>query len=56
MACGRGLFTAKKLNSSVCLFGFFVPLENFSFIWRRHHFQRRVANFDLSSAHMVIEQ
>ena len=23
----------------VCLFGVFVPLENFSPIWRRHHYR-----------------
>ena len=43
----------------VCLFvclEFFVPVENFSFIWRRHHYRRRAANFDLCSAFMVIEQ
>ena len=39
----------------VCL-GFFVPLENFSLVWRRQHYQRRAANFDLCSAHMTIEQ
>ena len=30
----------------VCL-GFFIPLENFSLIWRRHYYRRRAANFDL---------
>ena len=42
----------------VCLFvclGFIVPLENFSLIWS-HHLRRRVANFDLCSALMDIEQ
>ena len=39
----------------VCL-GFFVPLENFSLIWRRHHCRWRAANFDLCSALMAIEQ
>ena len=33
----------------VCL-GFFVPHENFSLIWRRHHYRWRAANFDLCSA------
>ena len=32
------------------LFGAFFPLENFSLIWRRHHYRRRAANFDLCSA------
>ena len=36
----------------VCLIGFFVPLENFSLFWRRHHYRRRAANFDLCSALM----
>ena len=37
----------------VCLFvcvEFFIPLENFSLIWRRHHCRWRAANFDLCSA------
>ena len=38
----------------VCLF--FVPLENFSLIWRHHHCRWRAANFDLCSALIVIEQ
>ena len=38
-----------------CL-GFIVPLENFSLIWRRHHYRWRAANFDLCSALMAIEQ
>ena len=37
----------------VCL-GFIVPLENFSFIWRRHHYWWRAAN--LCSALKTIEQ
>ena len=43
----------------VCLFvcvEFFIPLENFSLIWRRHHCRWRAANFDLCSALMAIEQ
>ena len=36
--------------------GLFVPLENFSLIWRRHHCRWRAANFDLCSALMAIEQ
>ena len=34
----------------------FVPLENFSFIWRRHHYRWKVSNFDLCSALVTIEQ
>ena len=26
-------------------FGFIVPLENFSLIWRRHYYRRRAANY-----------
>ena len=32
------------------------PLENFSLIWRCHHCQWRVSNFDLRPALMAIEQ
>ena len=39
----------------VCLV-FFVPLENFSLIERRHHDRWRAANFDIRSALMVTEQ
>ena len=47
------------INVFVCLFAcleFIVPLENFSFIRRRHHCRWRTANFDLCSALMAIEQ
>ena len=37
-------------------FEFIVPLENFSLIWRRHHYRWRAANFDLCSELMAIEQ
>ena len=50
--------TAVKLNlliSFVCLFvWFFVQLENFSLIWRRHHCRWRTVNFELCSALMVM--
>ena len=36
----------------VCL-EFFVPLENFSLIWRRHHYRWRSAKFDQCSALMI---
>ena len=39
----------------VCL-EFFLPLENFSLIWRRHHCRWRAANFNLCLALMAIEQ
>ena len=39
----------------VCL-DFIVPLENFSLIWRGHHYRWRAVNFDLCSALMAIEQ
>ena len=34
---------------------FFVPLENFSLIWRHYHYRRCVANFDLYSVIIIIE-
>ena len=39
----------------VC-FEFFVPLENFSLIWRRHHCRIRAVNFDLCSVLMAIDE
>ena len=39
----------------ICL-EFFIPLESFSLIGRRHHCRRRAANFFLCSALMAIEQ
>ena len=39
----------------VCL-GFIVLFENFTLIWRRPHYRWKVANFDLSSALIAIEQ
>ena len=39
----------------VCM-GFIVPLENFSFILRRHHYWKRAENFDLCSTLMAIMQ
>ena len=46
----------KRENIFVFFFvlGFFVPLENFSLIWRRNRW--RAANFDLCSALMAIDQ
>ena len=38
------------------IFEFFVPLENFLLIWRRHHCRWRAACFNLCSAPMAIEQ
>ena len=34
----------------------FIPLVNFSLIWRHHYNRRRAANFDLYSALMAMEQ
>ena len=51
--------TLYMLLKCVCLFvlyGFYVQLENFSLIWRRHHYWWKVDNFDLCSALMAIEQ
>ena len=38
----------------VCLFD--VPLENFSLIWRRHHYRWRAWNFYLCLEPMIMEQ
>ena len=48
--------TILKFSISVVLFLWIVPLENFSLIWRRHHFWWRAANFDLCSTLKAIEQ
>ena len=43
-------------HHSLCL-GFYVPLENFSLIWSRHHFRWSALNFDLVySVLIAIEQ
>ena len=39
-----------------CLFGVNLPLDDFSLIWRRHHYRWRTLNFDLYLAFMAIEQ
>ena len=43
-------------HTLICLFGVFVPLKNFSLIWRRHHCRWSASNFDLCSALMTVEQ
>ena len=45
----------KKFCLLVCLV-FFVLLENFLLIWRRHHLRWRTANSDIYSAPMAIDQ
>ena len=47
--------TGRELYLCVCL-GFFVSDDNFSFIWRRYRYRWNVANLDLRSALMAIEQ
>ena len=52
-------FGEVRLKSKYVLFVCFriiVPLENFSLIWRRHHYRWRTASFDLFSVLMTIEQ
>ena len=39
----------------VCLFRVYRPFENFSLIWRRHHYRWRAANCDLCSALTAID-
>ena len=48
-------FYSQCLSCCICL-GVFVPLNNFSLIWRRYHYRWRAANFDLFSALMTFEQ
>ena len=36
--------------------GVFVPLKNYSLIWRRYHYWWRATNLDIYSALMAIEQ
>ena len=36
--------------------GIFVPIEDFSLIWKLHHYRWRAANFDQCSVRMVIER
>ena len=43
-------------RSRILSSGVFVPLTNFSIIWRRHHYRWRAANFDLCSALSAIDQ
>ena len=49
------LFVCLFVYLFVCL-KFFVPLENFSLIWRRHLCRWRAVKFDLCSELMAIEQ
>ena len=42
-------------NYLICL-GFYFPLENFSLIWRSHHYRRRATNPDIYSKFMAIEE
>ena len=57
--CRKGFKIVYSISEVKCLFvclGLYVPLENFSLIWRRHHCRWRAANFDLCSTLMAIEQ
>ena len=52
-------FDVLFFENSKCLFrlfGFFRSTREFLYIWRRHHYWWRAANFDLCSAPMAIEQ
>ena len=44
-----------NVSCFVCL-RFYVPLENVEFKWRRDHYQWSVANFELCTALIAIEQ
>ena len=43
-------FLDNKFISFLFVWGFFLPLENFSLIWRRHHYRSRSTNFYLYPA------
>ena len=49
------LKNCEDVHLFVCLV-FYIPIENFSFICRRHRYQWRASNFDLCSTLMAIEQ
>ena len=52
-------FDVLFFENSKCLFrlfGFFRSTREFLYIWRRHHYWWRAANFDICSALMAIEQ
>ena len=57
LICVKGSNSISELLRTVliCLLVFFVPLENFSLVWRCHHYQWGAANF-LYLALMAIEQ
>ena len=57
--CKLYSYMYQNATEFVCLFVclvFFVPLEYFQLIRRRHHCRWRVANFDLCLALLTIEQ
>ena len=43
MRCDHG---ACDILLFICLFGVFIPLENFALIWRRHHYRWRATHPD----------
>ena len=49
-------FLNRSWKIFVGFFCVFVPLENFSLIWRRHHCRWRAAKLDLCATLMAIEQ
>ena len=49
------LFVCLFVSLFVCL-DYFIPVDNFSLLWRRPHCRWRAVNFDLCSALMAIEQ
>ena len=51
LGCGHIIHILKIHYSLGCI----VPLENFSHIWRRHHYRCRPAKFDLPSVFIAIE-
>ena len=53
--CVLSVIASSYWERFVCL-GFFVPLEYFSLLWRRHRCRWRAANYDMCPALMAIEQ
>ena len=50
------LFITLKKISFICVGLYFVPPENVSLIFRRHHYRQRTANFDIYLVLMASDQ
>ena len=52
----RNFQTFFTISTFDFVFFLFLPLANFSLIWKRHHYKWRASNFDLSLTLMATEQ